>query len=313
MNLETRRTALARVALAPLALVAAAGATPVPVRLGASPNDLATPAFYAQSAGLFTDAGLDASIELVSNGTAVASAVAGNSIDVGLVSLFAVISAHARGVPLTLVAGNSVYDARAPQSVGVVVLADGPIHSPTDLEGKIVSAAALNDIMVANVRGWVDRNGGHSEQVQFVELTGPGIIAALDTKRIDAAAVVNPIMANLLATGKYRNLGDPSAGIGTHFLTTAWIAEADYAHKNAGVIRSFQSAMAKSAAYCNAHQADTAPLLAKFSGIDLAVIAHMARANYSVALDPRDIQPVIDSAAKYKIIPGAFPAREIIA
>jgi hypothetical protein len=39
----------------------------------------------------------------------------------------------------------------------------------------------------------------------------------------------------------------------------------------------------------------------------------MTRAKFETALEPREIQPVIDAAAKYKVIPKGFEARDIIA
>ena len=172
---------------------------------------------------MFREAGLDVELQILNNGTAVAAALAGNSIDFGIVSLFAVVNARARGVPLTLIAGSTLYSVTNP-AVGVLVLADGPVHSVTDLNGKTVSSSALNDILAVSIKGSVDKAGGHSETVQFVELTGTQIASALDTGRIAAAGVTNPTLASLVATGKYRNLGDPSGGIAPSFLATAWIA-----------------------------------------------------------------------------------------
>jgi hypothetical protein len=42
-------------------------------------------------------------------------------------------------------------------------------------------------------------------------------------------------------------------------------------------------------------------------------ISHMTRTEIGTTLDPRELQPVIDAAAKYKLIASAFPAREMIA
>jgi len=317
---ESRRAALGWLGLAPVAAIVALEATvssavaqtPTDVRVGSVANDFATPMLYASDSGLFRDAGLNVEMQFINNGTAVAAALAGNAIDFGIVSLFAVVNAHARGVPLTLIAGSTVYLTAAP-TVGVVVLADGPLHAATDLSGKTVSSAALNDILATSIKGWVDRSGGHSDTMQFVELSGTQIAAALDTGRIAAAGVANPTLASLLATGKYRNLGDPSIGIGPRFLATAWISTTDYVQKNPATVRTFATVLSKAAAYANTHEQQTAPILAKYSGIELATVAQMTRARFSTALDPRDIQPVIDVAAKYKIIPKGFDAREIIA
>jgi hypothetical protein len=38
----------------------------------------------------------------------------------------------------------------------------------------------------------------------------------------------------------------------------------------------------------------------------------MPRVTYATSLNPRDIQPLIDAAAKYKAIPASFDARELI-
>jgi hypothetical protein len=46
--------------------------------------------------------------------------------------------------------------------------------------------------------------------------------------------------------------------------------------------------------------------------MDAAVIAGMVRPTYPAALDPRDIQPIIDAEAKYKAIDHGFPAAELI-
>ena len=57
---------------------------------------------------------------------------------------------------------------------------------------------------------------------------------------------------------------------------------------------------------------ETAPLLAAFTGIETSHVLAMKRVTCGEYLDPRDIQPAIDAAAKYKIIDKGFPAQELI-
>ena len=313
----SRRNAIAR--LAALPITAAALGPPRParaagtrVRLGILNFDPSTPAVYAEAAGLFADAGIDVSIQVIPSGSAVAAAVIGGTIDIGLSSLFALLSAHAHAVPLTLVAGAATYDKSYPPVTGLIVKAGAPFQRPSDLDGKVISSAALKDEMTVNIRKWVDTTGGHSETIQFVELNGTGVGPALDSGRIDAAGVGQPVLANLMTTGKYRSLGDPSQGIATHYLTVAWIATPEYAQKNAATVKAFAAVLVKASAYSNAHPQDTAPMLAKYTGGDPATLAHMTRSHYVANLDPREIQPVIDASALYQIIPKSFPAREII-
>jgi hypothetical protein len=42
------------------------------------------------------------------------------------------------------------------------------------------------------------------------------------------------------------------------------------------------------------------------------VIKSMTRATTAIKLDPHDLQPLIDAAARYKLIERAFPAEELI-
>ena len=313
-DLESRSLAIKRLCWLPLGAAAALAVSgpPVHLRVGSVANDEATPILYAQTSGLFRDAGLEVELETISNGTAVAAAVVSGAIDLGRGSLFSLITAHAREVPLTMIAGSATSTAATP-TAGVVVLADGPLRSGPDFNGKIVSAAALNDLMVVGVRAWVDKHGGRSETMQFVELPASEAGGALESKRIDAAGVVNPWLAQLLATGKYRTLGDPVGAIAPQILSSAWFGNSDYIAKNRATVKAFAAALATSSAYCNDHPLQTAPLIAKLSGVDVATIEHMQRSHYATALEPRDIQPLIDAAAKYKIITKSFDAREMIA
>ena len=54
-------------------------------------------------------------------------------------------------------------------------------------------------------------------------------------------------------------------------------------------------------------------MLSSFTSIEPDVIRKMARVEDGTSLDPKLIQPVIDSCAKYKLIPSAFDAKDLIA
>ena len=63
---------------------------------------------------------------------------------------------------------------------------------------------------------------------------------------------------------------------------------------------------------CNAHHAETVPMISGFTGIDPATIAVMVRPIWALTLDPKDLQPTIDAAAKGKLIDKAFDARDLM-
>ena len=75
-------------------------------------------------------------------------------------------------------------------------------------------------------------------------------------------------------------------------------------------VRKFVRTTYEAAAYTNAHHAETAAMMADITKIPLATIQKMTRVDGATSSDPGLIQPAIETAARYKILPRAFPAKE---
>ncbi len=311
----TLRRSCALLVLA-LSLAVPAGAQSAPplvtIRVASNAADDVTPILYAQKTGMFAKAGLDVQLEKMNSGAAVTAAVVGGSIDIGKSSLIPLINAHVHGVPLAIVAPGELWLTDAPIS-GMVVKKDGPVTSARDLNGKTVAVVALGDLTHTGARAWIDKNGGDSKSIHYLELPSATVLAALNDGRIDGANVSNPMFAQIVASGQVRVIGHPSDAIAKHFLVTAFFATTDYAAKNAPAIAKFQQVLRAAATYTNAHHAETAPMTAAFYGMDPAVLNGMNRSTVGMTLDVRDIQPLIDTAAKYGVIAAPFDARQLIA
>jgi ABC-type nitrate/sulfonate/bicarbonate transport system substrate-binding protein len=77
-------------------------------------------------------------------------------------------------------------------------------------------------------------------------------------------------------------------------------------------VQRFAQVIEQANAYSNAHHDETAPILAQYAHIDPAVILKMNRLTNATTLDPGEIQPVIDTVARYKIIDKPFSAKELL-
>lgn len=293
----------------------AAQAQPAPtvtLRVGLTPDDDVTPLIYAWKSGLFAKAGLDVQIEKTPNGSTVATGVAAGSFDVGKSSLVSLMNAHIKGLPIVLVAPGAVFDPKAPYT-GLLVPKDADITTGKDLNGKVVACATLKDLAQLAISSWVDRHGGDAKTLQFVEVPMSAAGPALVEHRIFAASVTEPFLDAALAGGKVVALGSAYAAIGNHYMFAGWFATSDWAHAHADTAKKFSRVMIESAKYTNTHRTETQALMADFTGIPLAVYQHMSqRATNEINLTPGVLQPLIDAAAKYGIIPHAFPAQELI-
>jgi NitT/TauT family transport system substrate-binding protein len=307
-RLLTAAAATTAVALAPRR---AFTQTLTPLRVAAVPNDDVSPFLDAQQSGLFRRAGLDVSIVQATAGAAIAAAVVSGSYDIGLISMMATITGHVHGLPFVMVAPSLLYLASDPAQL-LLVLKDSPLKSVRDLAGKVVSCSSIRDVSWISTRASADQSGIDSETIKFVELPMSSVPAALEQKRIDVGSILNPTLDEALATGHFRSIGAPFDAVGKRWMIAAWCATSDYVAKNRDAIDRFAAVMRTATLYANTHHAETAPLLAAFSGIETAHVLAMKRVTCGEYLDPRDIQPAIDAAAKYKIIDKGFPAQELI-
>jgi NitT/TauT family transport system substrate-binding protein len=309
------RNVLAGAAVFLLAVGAARVSVAAPVlqtvRIQTIATDDATPILYAQRAGLFAKAGLDVQIDKAGSGAAIAAAVLAGSFDIGLSNLVTLMSAHVRGVGFTLLAPAGTYYSKTPFSE-LVVAHDSTATSGKDLDGKTIATPALDSLSTLVISNWVDRHGGDSRTLKFVEIPISAAQAALELHRVDAALMNDTALATALASGNVRILAPAMDAVAPEFPYSGWFASSDWAAKHPDLVHAFARVVAESTAYTNAHHAETAPMLAAFTGQTLEVIEHANRPELGTVLRLSEIQPLIDLAAKYKLIAHPFPARELV-
>jgi len=305
------RLAAALLALLVLMTTSSPAQTPETLHLLASPVDDVMPVLYAQRAGLFARAGLSVVLDRATNGGAVAAAVAGGAADIGKGDIGMIIAAHARDVPLVIVAPAAVYDPRTPDCV-LLVPASSTIRSPRDLVGKTIGVASLNSVMTVAIQAWLEASGVNSASTQFVEIPYSQMAQALARGRVDATTPVKPFIADAVASGDARVAYPIYSAIAPRFLESVWFANRDFVAKHQGAIAAFARTVAQASAFTNAHQADTVDLLSAWANIDRDRASRMQRIVTGSVLDARDIQPVIDAYATFKLIAKPFAAREIM-
>jgi ABC-type nitrate/sulfonate/bicarbonate transport system substrate-binding protein len=210
-----------------------------------------------------------------------------------------------------IVAPGGLSTARNPIA-GLMVLAGSSIKTAADLNGQTIAVGALNDVFTLALRTWVDKNGGDSTSLKLVEIPIGAIGAAIESGRVVAGSANEPILGAALADGKLRVLAHTFDAISPRFMFTCWFTTREYAQANPAAIDGFRRVVESSAAYTNAHHADTVDLIAKFTSLDPALVRTMARTECGTTIDPSMIQPVIDASVRYKSVAASFDARELI-
>jgi NitT/TauT family transport system substrate-binding protein len=285
--------------------------TPAALNVAGVPEDSITPALYADQSGLFAKNGLAVKLGSERSGSAIASGVVGGAYQIAKSSLVSLILARGRGIPFVLVAPGGYYSSSLPNTA-MLVAKDSPLKTAADLNGKTIAVSALGDLYTLSTKEWMAKNGGDPDSIKLVELPISAVPDAIAAGRIDAGMVIEPVLERAIEGGKIKVISHPMDAIGARFLYSGWFATNDWATAHPKETAAFAKAMREASVYVNAHEAQTVDLLAKFSGIDPGDIAKMVRAESATTLNPKEIQPVIDACAKYKLIATAFDAREMI-
>jgi NitT/TauT family transport system substrate-binding protein len=287
----------------------ATGQSPIVVRIATLASDGGAQAFYAKEKGFFTSGGLDAEVTVM-NSSAIAPAIASGTFDFAQSTLATLAAAREHGQPFVVIAPSQLFQIKARPTAGIVVAKASPIKTARDFAGKIVAVSQLLGIAQVTTEAWIDKNGGDSTAVKFIEMPPSAMVAALEQGRVDAAEFGEPELADALSRG-HRSLSSGYEAVADRFQIGAWYCTSSYAAAHPDAVRRFANVMAETARWANTHQAESGRILAKWT--KLTVEPTMPRVMYGERLNLTLMQPLIDVAAKYKALRSAIPASDMIA
>jgi NitT/TauT family transport system substrate-binding protein len=312
MQLTRRRAirVLAAGATLPWWIDGARAQTPATIRAAMIPIESAAPVYYASDNGFFSKAGVDVQITQNPSTPAVAAAVASGTFDIAYGTISTLAAAHVRGLPFVVIAAGVGY---IPGVVpgAIMVAANSPIKTGKDCNGKTFATAGLGTIAEYLPRAWIDKNGGDSTTVKFVEVTFPETAAAMAAGRVDAAYMVEPFLTVAAKRGDARILADGDDAIASKYTSTGWYATTQWAKAHHELVARFANAMTDAARWANANQTKVTPILVKELNVDPVLSAAAHRPYFVDRLVAEQIQPWIDVTAKYGKF-ATFPASELI-
>jgi NitT/TauT family transport system substrate-binding protein len=282
---------------------------PLPhIRIGAGLDEDFAEGFYGDEQGFFRQAGLDPDVTALANGGALTAAVLSGSLDVATTNTGSMAAAHARGIPLVLIAPQAIYSS-ASLTAAVLVMKDSPIRGARDLAGKKMGVTTLHTLYHTAIQNWIDASGGDSTAVGYVEIPLSVQLVALRSGRIDAIGSVEPWVSQ--AKAETRVIGKPYDSVAKEFLISGWVTTRAWVDANRDTCRRFVQAIARTAQWANRSPEATAQILARRFDIPPDVVATMQRTKMGTRLDPSLIQPVIDVAFKYKMLAQSFAAADL--
>ena len=279
------------------------------VNVGTIPLEANATLYYAEQLGYFKDAGLDVHITPLNSGPTVAAAVVSGALDVGVANVATIAQAHNRGLPFSFIAPGAYATPTSMTNV-IMVAKDSPIHSAADLNGKTVAINGLKDLQQISVSSWIDKHGGDSKTVKFIEVPVSQMAAAVETHRVDAAKGDEPFIT--AAGPEIRILGNVMDGIAPRFMIIGWFSTNQWLKDHPDLAARFAAAIGKASQWANGHDRESLAIFLQNAKVDPQTAAAMARSRVGVTLEPSMMQPVLDAALKYGVLDRPIAASELI-
>jgi NitT/TauT family transport system substrate-binding protein len=274
------------------------------VEVGTLPIASAATLYLGREKGFFRDEGLEVEPQLQQGGAEVAAGVQSGSFDFGYAGVIPIVIARAQRLPVQIVATTDD-QLKDPSEADVITVArkDTDIRSARDLEGATVGVNVLGGVAEVVIKACVEKDGGDPSKVKLVEVPFPEMVAALDSKRIDAGFVPEPFLLQSVQAGghvienaSYQSADPKGLELGIYFATEEYIGE------NADVVDRFVRASNRSADYAAEHPAEVRKAIGTYTEIPPEVVEKIKLPRWDSELRQESVELQAELTKKYGII-----------
>lgn len=268
--------------------------------------------FMAMEKGFFKTEGLQLETVPLAGGAPIINGVTSDDLQFGWSNVISLYQAHAEGFDFKLVAGGATNVKTKNESHAIQVAKSSTIKTAKDLEGKTVAVNTLNNIVHLMAMAWVDKNGGSSSKVKFVELPFPQMEAALNAGKVDAISIHEPFATAAIEKGNARLLAQPWGDVLAKFLIASWFASEKWIAKNKTTAQAFVRAIDRGIDAIQADPQGSRAAMVKWAGLSPELAGKIGLPVFEKGISEKDIQTTIDLARKYKLISKDIKASNVV-
>lgn len=282
------------------------------LRVAVVPGDGGSVLYYAKDLGYFEKNGLNVQITSMTNGGAIVAAVAGGALDVGESNAVSIAQARLNGLSFRFFASSAVAQAPNPMSAAIMVANDSPIRSGADANGKTFAITGLKNLTQIEAEAWVDKTGGDSKTLHFLEVPLSQMTAGLAAHRFDLAFVVEPFIVSAVTAKQARIVGNALDSFAPRYMTVGWFSSDSWLNAHADAAARFARSIQQAAVWGNGHERESAEILAKYTGLSLDLASKMGRTHFGTEIDTGMLRPVVSQAVKYGVLEAPVDADDLL-
>jgi NitT/TauT family transport system substrate-binding protein len=240
---------------------------PTTLNVGVIPIADVAPLYLGMDKGFFEDERLTLKPQLAEGGAAITPAVLSGDFQIGFSNTISLLIAASKDLPVEIISQGVLAGKTEEQAwADLLVLKDGPIKQPKDLEGKTIAVNTLENICEVTIKASLEKDGVAVDKLKFTEVPFPDMNAALEAGRVDAACVVEPFVSQGKA-GKARGIDPFYVRTAPDLTVATYFTSKQYAEQNADVVDRFVRAMDKSLTYAQSHPDEVRDVLLDYTEI----------------------------------------------
>jgi NitT/TauT family transport system substrate-binding protein len=279
-----------------------AEAGPTTLRVGVIPIADVAPLYLGMKQGFFEEQQLEIEPQLAEGGAAITPAVLSGDFQIGFSNTISLLIAASQDLPVEIIsqgvlAGTTEEEAWA----DLLVLKDGPIKEPADLEGKTIAVNTLKNICEVTIKASLEKEGVAVDELKFAEVPFPDMNAALEAGRVDGACVVEPFVSQGKA-GKARGIDPFYVRTAPDLTVATYFTSKQYAQENADVVDRFVEAMNKSLTYAQENPDAVREVLLEYTEIPPEAAEQIKLPVWRPDLNEPTIELLSELSVKYGLI-----------
>jgi len=308
------RTALFCLLLSVLGPGMAAHAANPALKIGVAPIIDMAQVYAAVDQGYFRDEGLDVESMATGNIVALLPGLTAGQLQFVAAPIVTVLQGIESGIKFRVVGPGTAIGVPPPDISPIVTLADGPVKTPKDLEGRTLAVPSLNGNLWLYSRAYLEKKGVDLSKVKILEVPFPQQFDALTTGRVDAASMTEPFATRATESGKGRILGYPYTDTQTNFVSVVLVTMADWAKDNPDVFKRFVRAYLRGQAWIDQRKKgpEGVQLISSYTKLDPAVVAKIAVPAFPPTVDVQAIEETAKLMVRHGLLKSMPDLKTIV-
>ncbi|WHT22350.1 ABC transporter substrate-binding protein [Crossiella sp. CA-258035] len=283
------------------------------IRLGIMPVVDVAPVHIALAKGYFAAEGLTVELTTIQGGAAGIQGLLKDELDFTFGNWVSFFATEAKGAAknaggIKLAADG--YQARANMFL-MLTGPDSPIKSPKDLAGKKIAINTFKNILELTARATLEANNVDPKTVTFMEMPFPDMQAALQSKKVDAAFMVEPFISKAERTLGAVPVLDAASGPTADIPIAGYATTGAYAKAHPRAVEAFRRALIRGQQDA-ARKSTVEALLPGYAQTDPETAALVHFGVYPISMEATRLQRVADLMRTYGLLEAPMDIKPML-